>query len=363
MAKSKIDELNILKDDSEAFDYQDFIDHYYDPMQISERQKKKRKDAAEDIFDAILFFLIWCENAPDRVEEESTLRSFENLYKEVIFQHGEPDEYFDTYVSLFIPMLIKTTLAHIKDAYYTSVERAALVAANESNSVVNHTELQEAIEEGYTQKKWLTELDEKVRFTHQEMEGVTIPINEPFHVGQYLMMQPHDISMGAGAEEIVNCRCSLSYLNLHESGGLSGAYNDKNDPLYEKRDQKGRDLYSEIKNRKKQYEIEAVARNSGYSLEEIDKVYKHVFLREHLFEDGSVRQFDPDYYMANSWLRIRNNDNIQEHDLMMIKHELEEEKIMGESLDIPYEMAHNEVEMMGYSYQKLLDKYLETHDV
>ena len=213
MAQTRIDELNTLgnKNSSDVFDREEFINHYFDTMQITERQKEERIDAAKDLFDAILLFLIWCENAPERVQEEDTLRSFENMYKEVVFQHGEPDEYFDNYVHSFIPSLIKTTLEHVGEEYFTSVERAANVACNEANSVVNYTELQQAIEDGYTYKKWCTELDLRVRPTHQMMEGVTIPINEPFQVGQYLMMQPHDMTLGAGAEEIVNCRCSLLF--------------------------------------------------------------------------------------------------------------------------------------------------------
>lgn len=211
MAQTRIDELNIL-DSSEVFDREEFINHYFDTMQISEKQKKERIEAAEEIFDAILLFFIWCENAPERVQEEDTLRSFENMYKEVIFQYGEPDEYFSTYVPIFISNLISVTLAHQGEEYFTSVERAANVAANESNSVINHVELQQAIEDGYTKKQWHTELDDKVRPTHQEMEGMTIPIDEPFVVGMSLMMMPHDISMGADPQEIVNCRCSLSYL-------------------------------------------------------------------------------------------------------------------------------------------------------
>lgn len=211
MAQTKNDELNILSQD--VFDREEFINHYFDTMQISEKQKKERIEAAEEIFDAVLLFLIWCEEAPERVTEEDTLRSFENMYKEVIFQYGEPDAFFDIYVPIFITNLISVTLAHRGEEYYTSVERAATIAANESNSVINHTELTQAIEMGYTHKRWLTELDEKVRPTHQDMEGVTIPINEPFVVGLSYMMMPHDTTMGADPQEIVNCRCCLQYLS------------------------------------------------------------------------------------------------------------------------------------------------------
>lgn len=44
--------------------------------------------------------------------------------------------------------------------------------------------------------------------------------------------------------------------------------------------------------------------------------------------------------------------------LTMLKHELLEESIMGNSLDIPYETAHNIAEKQ-YNYQKELMEYLE----
>ena len=215
MASAKIDELNILggntENSSDSFDYHDFILHYFDPMQISERQKKKRIEAAEEIFDAILLFFMWCENAPERVEEENTVRSFENMYKEVIFQYSEPDDYLDKYVTLFMNNLIRVTLEHPGEEYFTSVERAANVAANESNQVIGHKEFEDAKLLGYTKKVWRTELDERVRPSHQLMEGVTLPIDDLFVVGESLMLFPKDLTYNPDPREIVNCRCVLEY--------------------------------------------------------------------------------------------------------------------------------------------------------
>jgi len=214
MAQTRIDELNTLgnKNSSDVFDREEFINHYFDTMQISKKQKKNRIDAAEDIFDAVLLFLMWCENAPERVQEENTQRSFENMYKEVIFQYGEPDNYFDIYVPLFIADLVQTTLEHQNEEYFYSVERAANVAVNESNLVLGHVELQQAIEDGYTYKTWVTELDEKVRMSHRNLEGMTIPIDEPFIVGNSLMLVPKDqYTFNAEPREIVNCRCTVKF--------------------------------------------------------------------------------------------------------------------------------------------------------
>lgn len=146
------------------------------------------------------------------------------------------------------------------------------------------------------------------------------------------------------------------------SGALSGAWNNDNDPYYKEREKIAKELYKEIGNRKKIYEVKAVSKNSGLPKKDVERVYDHIFVREHLFSDGSIKKFDPDYYMAHSWQRLREGKNIQKHDLTMLYHELEEEKIMGSSLEIVYEKAHEKAEAK-YNYHKDLLEYLKDHDV
>lgn len=146
-----------------------------------------------------------------------------------------------------------------------------------------------------------------------------------------------------------------------KSGALAGAFNDKTDPYFKKREAIANRLYEEIRNRNREYEIAAVAKNSGFSREDVDTIFAHIFEKEHLFADGSVHQFDSSYYMAQSWIRIREGTNIQEHDLIMLHHELEEAKIMNTNLEIPYEEAHNKAEEK-WNYNKALFEYLKTHD-
>ena len=212
MAEINTDELNILSASDEAFDYDEFIEHYFDVMQISERQKKERIDAAKEFFDIILYFLIWCEEFPEEVETEEVIRQFENDYKEKIYEFSEPSDYLASYVTLFIRNLIDVTMQHLGEEYFTSVERAANVAVNESNLIYGHEELQQAIDMGYTKKTWKTERDGRVRHTHAEIEGWTIPIDQPFLVGESLMMFPKDqYTFNADPKEIVNCRCVCSF--------------------------------------------------------------------------------------------------------------------------------------------------------
>ena len=150
--------------------------------------------------------------------------------------------------------------------------------------------------------------------------------------------------------------------NRTGAGAMQGAYNDNNDPLNKKRTEIAKNLYKQFLNRKREYEIKAVSKNSGLSYNDVDRVFAHVFEREHLFADGTIHKFDPDYYMAHSWMRLREGKNIQEHDIILLHHELEEEKIMGKGLEIIYEIAHNEVEKT-WNYKKALLEYLKTHDV
>lgn len=211
MAKMKIDELNTLSASDEPFDYEDYIEHYFDVMQISEKQKKERIEAAEELFDIILYFLIWCEEFPEQINDD-VIRQFENDYKEKIFEFSEPDDYLASYVPIFIKNLIDVTMEHKEDEYYTSVERAANVAVNESNLTFGYSELQKAMDAGYKYKTWRTELDNRVRPTHAMIEGWTIPIDQPFLVGDSLMMFPKDqYTFGADPKEVVNCRCVCSY--------------------------------------------------------------------------------------------------------------------------------------------------------
>ena len=60
-------------------------------------------------------------------------------------------------------------------------------------------------------KTWWTARDEKVRPTHQAVHGVVVAFDQPFYVGDSSLMFAGDTSMGAGAEEIVDCRCSTLF--------------------------------------------------------------------------------------------------------------------------------------------------------
>ena len=111
-----------------------------------------------------------------------------------------------------------------------------------------------------------------------------------------------------------------------ETGARYGAYNDKNDPNNKKREVSAERYYEEIHNRDRNAEIEAISQNTGFSKDDVDAIFSHVFEQEHPFEDGTTHRFVPDYYMQQSFMRFREGKNIQKHDITLLNHELAEYK-------------------------------------
>lgn len=147
-----------------------------------------------------------------------------------------------------------------------------------------------------------------------------------------------------------------------KAGVKSGILTSKNDPDFKRRESFAEMYYRQVLGRKREYEIRAVAKNSGFSTEDIDKVFSHVFEKEHLFADGTIHKFFPDYDMAQSWIRLREGKSIQEHDMILLNHELMEANIMGKGTDIPYEPVHEEVQKQ-YNYAEALKKYLKENNL
>jgi len=84
--------------------------------------------------------------------------------------------------------------------------RATEIALNETNWIYNWINHQNLAGRQDTHT-WVSMRDERVRVSHWEADGQTVPINEPFTINGYKMMFPLDDSMGAPIDEIINCRC------------------------------------------------------------------------------------------------------------------------------------------------------------
>lgn len=206
---------------------------YFAPMKITTEQKRQRIELAKRFEDEFLYILAWLFNLYPHIDA-SAVDELKNRYMEVLAGLGivsataariaedtvaaysgysgysDYSEY-ELQASKFAADTVATTADHKDDPYFYSHDRARLLAEGEANTVYNYKEYGEAVAGGLLLKTWETVGDTHVRETHQEIEGVTLPIDEPFEVGGYYMQYPRDASEGAGAEEIANCRCSLTY--------------------------------------------------------------------------------------------------------------------------------------------------------
>lgn len=78
-------------------------------------------------------------------------------------------------------------------------------------------------------------------------------------------------------------------------------------------------------------DVSKIVKNTGYSTEEIQEIKEYLFIDKHDLGENGMRQFYPDYMIAESWKRLQNGD-IKKHDLTLIKHEIMEKKLVREGL-------------------------------
>ena len=212
---SNIDEINQYDRIYTDSELDKILTEYFEIMDIDEEQKEKRKSLAKDFRNAMLFLfaLAYIAYENDYFSYDYLLAQFRLQFADVLVTYGRMDSYTENYFQKVTEELVFVTVEHFnpeeKD-YWTSDERAIIIGENEANSVLNYSELQDAIDAGYEYKTWRTELDNKVRKSHREKEGKTIPINEYFQFNDCEMLMPHDEENGT-PEQLVNCRCSCKY--------------------------------------------------------------------------------------------------------------------------------------------------------
>jgi hypothetical protein len=105
--------------------------------------------------------------------------------------------------------------------------------------------------------------------------------------------------------------------------------------------------YEEIRKRKS--DVAAIAGNTGFSIKNIDKIKKHIFINVHELGAEIPQRFVPDYDIAVSWQRLIEGKNIKEMDIVLLRHELMELEYMNQGMD--YDTAHRKTEMT-HSYAK-----------
>ena len=119
------------------------------------------------------------------------------------------------------------------------------------------------------------------------------------------------------------------------SGGISGAITD---PFSEEADEHAKRFYKAMRNIKGD-DVFRIAKNTGYTVEQISTIKSYLFIQEHDLEDG-FRRFDPSFIISESWRRLAYApDYIQPHDLLLIQHELREMELVQQGY--PQSDAHD----------------------
>lgn len=208
LAKMTWDELNQLV----GYNISEPFDEYYAPMQISAKQKRQRIALAkrlDDVFMVLLAEYFYAEQIGAIVSSDIYERT-RQAYIEAVNKSVEPDEYIINHGVELISTTIAVLLRHRDDPYYFSEDRARAIAEGESNSIWNYTEYEDAVK-NKSWKTWHTIMDGRERDSHAEVNGMTIGIEEVFHLQGGDCYFCRDDSLGMPDEEIAGCRCSLSF--------------------------------------------------------------------------------------------------------------------------------------------------------
>lgn len=103
--------------------------------------------------------------------------------------------------------------------------------------------------------------------------------------------------------------------------------------------------------RQRTTDVDAIAKNTGLSIEDVQSVKNHVFIERHDLGRKNPTRFDPSYDMAVSWQRLIDGRDIQEMDMVLLKHELHELRLMAQGAG--YRDAHIQAELL-YNYSQFV---------
>jgi len=200
------------------------IDRYFDEMELPEIDAETRKEYARRM-DKILFaalsllFIVLAQNAYSNVSaiKDKLTDDLLGLAERFTSPDTAMQNYIRRYSERFIDVTVKKVQTYVdgqedKLAYWFSEDRSTFNAENEANTIFNYDDYRIAKEQGMTQKQWLTMNDERVRQTHAHIDGMIVPIDALFPVGEAMLRYPKDWEMGEGhPEELISCRCTVKY--------------------------------------------------------------------------------------------------------------------------------------------------------
>lgn len=115
------------------------------------------------------------------------------------------------------------------------------------------------------------------------------------------------------------------------------------------------DLYDQFRRRN---DCATVARNTGFSIEQVQIVKYYIFFERHYNKLGEFERFFPSYDMAESWRRLseKKGNGIKPHDMTLLRHELYEIALLLNDSTLSQAQAH-ELANNVHNYQLESDRY------
>lgn len=206
MASRIIDELKSIKQEVDESAIRKSIIDFFDDMDVDDVEKRTETAInLEKVVRNILLLALAGEMA-----REELINQLITEYSMVIVASGYRPNY--GHIERVCTDIVDGTLERLETPYMTSTDRSIVIAETEVNNAANNDEYLEAKENGMTEKVWHTMEDNKVRQTHQELDGATIGIDELFQVGDAEMRFPCDEELAYDSpQETVGCRCWLEF--------------------------------------------------------------------------------------------------------------------------------------------------------
>jgi len=124
---------------------------------------------------------------------------------------GLPDELYQRISSsLSQGMLAGESMSQLSDRItqeFSDIEsgQADVIASTESAAAFNYATDKAARSAGATHKQWIHGFSRVPRFDHLAINGIIVPMDEPYPVGSPPLMYPH--APNGSPEDVVNCSC------------------------------------------------------------------------------------------------------------------------------------------------------------
>lgn len=176
----------------------DELNRFSDQIRQRYGKEKLKPEDAEDIIDELLDLFLLAYAMGNEVTNENLSYDYQPTADEAI--------------EVVNAKVAGETWRERAEDYFANggnVDDIVRIAETEMHRIANTSALSTAKKAGATKKTWSTMLDERVRSTHDYLEGMSVPIDEDF----YTYDGDHASAPGLFdlAENNVNCRCELIF--------------------------------------------------------------------------------------------------------------------------------------------------------